>query len=79
MPRAFRQSQTLGGDNSAFPLVCSLDMSSQATTIVHQIFGGFLRSRGTFPLLLLSLESSVPSCLPAITADGVIGAVGVRG
>uniref|UniRef100_A0A8C3MB60 USP domain-containing protein n=1 Tax=Geospiza parvula TaxID=87175 RepID=A0A8C3MB60_GEOPR len=32
-----------------------LDLSSQSTTIVYQIFGGFLRSRGMFPQLLLSL------------------------
>ena len=41
-----------------------MDISSQSTTIVHQIFGGFLRSRGTFPQLLLSLALSVPFCLP---------------
>lgn len=27
--------------------ISRLDRSSQATTIIHQIFGGFLRSRGT--------------------------------
>ncbi|XP_075301661.1 ubiquitin carboxyl-terminal hydrolase 42-like [Opisthocomus hoazin] len=42
----------------------NLDFSSQSTTIVHQIFVGFLRSRGTFPQLSLSLELSVPFCLP---------------
>ncbi|KAM9591704.1 ubiquitin carboxyl-terminal hydrolase 17-like protein 6 [Morphnus guianensis] len=45
-----------------------LDMSSQATTIIHQIFGGSLRSRGTFPQLLLNLELSVPFCWPVINS-----------
>lgn len=27
--------------------VCRLDRQTQATTLVHQIFGGYLRSRGT--------------------------------
>lgn len=29
-----------------FPPVCRLDRQTQATTLVHQIFGGYLRSRG---------------------------------
>uniref|UniRef100_A0A8B9Z960 Ubiquitin carboxyl-terminal hydrolase n=1 Tax=Buteo japonicus TaxID=224669 RepID=A0A8B9Z960_9AVES len=43
--------------------ISNLDISSESTTIVHQIFGGFLRSRGTFPQPLLSLELSVSFCL----------------
>uniref|UniRef100_A0A8C0U3N3 Ubiquitin carboxyl-terminal hydrolase n=1 Tax=Cyanistes caeruleus TaxID=156563 RepID=A0A8C0U3N3_CYACU len=49
-----------------------LDLSSESTTIVHQIFGGFLRSRGAFPQLLLSLTLPVPFCLPI----GCISALG---
>uniref|UniRef100_A0A663F1I0 USP domain-containing protein n=1 Tax=Aquila chrysaetos chrysaetos TaxID=223781 RepID=A0A663F1I0_AQUCH len=48
-----------------------LDMSSQATTIIHQIFGGFLRSRGTFPQLLLNLELSAASSVTAALEDFV--------
>ncbi|KAM9591702.1 ubiquitin carboxyl-terminal hydrolase 42-like [Morphnus guianensis] len=53
---------------SALPFISRLDMSSQATTIIHQIFGGSLRSRGTFLQLLLNLELSVPFCWPVINS-----------
>uniref|UniRef100_A0A8C0TXL0 Ubiquitin carboxyl-terminal hydrolase n=1 Tax=Cyanistes caeruleus TaxID=156563 RepID=A0A8C0TXL0_CYACU len=46
-----------------------LDLSSESTTIVHQIFGGFLRSRGAFPQLLLSLTLPVPFCLRGCLAS----------
>lgn len=32
--------------NLVFVFVCRLDRQTQATTLVHQIFGGYLRSRG---------------------------------
>ncbi|XP_030313081.1 LOW QUALITY PROTEIN: uncharacterized protein LOC115598855 [Calypte anna] len=41
----------------------SLDTSCQHT-VIHQIFGSFLRSRGTFPQLWLSLGLAVPFPLP---------------
>ncbi|XP_074973478.1 ubiquitin carboxyl-terminal hydrolase 17-like protein 6 isoform X2 [Phalacrocorax aristotelis] len=40
-----------------------LDISSQSTTIVHQIFGGSLRSRGTAHHPLFPLGLAVPFCL----------------
>lgn len=34
-----------------FLAFCRLDRQTQATTLVHQIFGGYLRSRGTFSFI----------------------------
>ena len=61
MPRAFRHRKTLGGDNSLLyrflPAGTSLLNILPSST---KYLGGFLRSRGMFPQLLLSLHLPVP-------------------
>lgn len=79
MPRAFRQSKTLGGDNS---LPCH--WLPAWTYLLKQLPSSikcecFLRSRGTFPQLLLSPWNWL--CTSASlwqTADGVSSVVGLE-